>query len=91
MMGIIIALSIRTRSYRYWTRLSRISHDLTLKLHMTQYYALKIPGPGSWYSNVYVGTIRYGGFTMRGFRIATEEDLVVRERFPSSTERPSVR
>ena len=52
MMGIIIALLIRTRSYSYWMRLSRISYDFPLKLHMTQYYSLKISGPGSWYSNV---------------------------------------
>ena len=44
MMGIVIALSIRIRSYRYWTRLSRIPYDLPLKIHMTQYYALKIYG-----------------------------------------------
>ena len=66
-MGIIIALSIRIRSYRYWTRLSRISNDIPLKIHMKQYYALKIYGPVSWYSNVYGGTIREGGLPMWGF------------------------
>ena len=30
-------------------------------------------------------------FPCEAFRIATDEDLVVRERFPSRTERPSVR
>ena len=52
MMEIIIALSIRTRSYCCWMVLSRISYYFPLKIHMIQYYALKISGTGSWYYNV---------------------------------------
>ena len=78
MMVITIALSIRTRSYHYWMRLSRISYDLPLKLYMTQYYALKISGAGSWNSNVYGRNIRYGGLPMWGFM---EGDRNILQRF----------
>ena len=91
-MVIIIALSIRTRSYRYWMRLSRRSYGCATK---TSYDTI-LRSQDLW-ARILILKHKWRALSGRedcpceDFRRATEEDLAVRERVPSRTEIPSVR